>query len=195
VRFFAEVGFEGQTRELARRLGVTQPLLFRYFPTKEALIERVYQRVFLGRWKPEWEEILADRSRPLRERLINYYHEYCNAIFTYEWVRIFMFAGLRGLDINKRYLKLVRERIFLRVCAELRDTFDLPPPEAVPISEAEIELAWGLHASIFYLGVRKFIYNEPTPDDLDGIIEELVDSYLGGLSMALQPLVQRNGER
>ena len=37
VRFFAETGFEGQTRELAARLGITQPLLYRYFPTKEAL--------------------------------------------------------------------------------------------------------------------------------------------------------------
>jgi len=41
VRFFAEVGFEGQTRALAQRLGVTQPLLYRYFPDKGALIERL----------------------------------------------------------------------------------------------------------------------------------------------------------
>jgi AcrR family transcriptional regulator len=33
VRFFAEFGFGGRTRELARRLGVTQPLLYRYFPS------------------------------------------------------------------------------------------------------------------------------------------------------------------
>ena len=32
VRYFAEVGFGGQTRELSRRLGITQPLLYRYFP-------------------------------------------------------------------------------------------------------------------------------------------------------------------
>ena len=48
VKFFAEVGFEGQTRALAQRLGVTQPLLYRYFPDKEALIDRVYREVFLG---------------------------------------------------------------------------------------------------------------------------------------------------
>src|ERR1700704_2652866 len=51
VAFFAECGFEGQTRQLAKRLRITQPLLYRYFPTKEALIERVYQEVFVGRWK------------------------------------------------------------------------------------------------------------------------------------------------
>src|ERR1700739_1778532 len=52
VSFFAEHGVAGQTRELAKRLRITQPLLYRYFPSKEALIERVYQEVFVGRWKP-----------------------------------------------------------------------------------------------------------------------------------------------
>lgn len=55
VQFFAEVGFDGDTRELARRVGVTQSLIFKYFPSKAALIERVYQEVYVGRWNPYWE--------------------------------------------------------------------------------------------------------------------------------------------
>ncbi|MEP4193996.1 MAG: helix-turn-helix domain-containing protein, partial [Sneathiella sp.] len=43
ITFFAEHGLEGKTRDLAKRLGITQPLLYRYFPSKEKLIERVYQ--------------------------------------------------------------------------------------------------------------------------------------------------------
>ena len=31
ISFFSEVGFTGQTRELSRRLGITQPLLYRYY--------------------------------------------------------------------------------------------------------------------------------------------------------------------
>ena len=37
IRFFAESGFSGSTRELAARIGVVHGLLFRYVPTKEAL--------------------------------------------------------------------------------------------------------------------------------------------------------------
>ncbi len=70
VAFFAEVGFGGDTRELARRLGVTQSLIFRYFPSKAALIERVYQEVYVGRWNPYWETIIADRSVSLQDRLV-----------------------------------------------------------------------------------------------------------------------------
>ena len=49
VEFFAEVGFSGDTRQLARRLGVTQSLIYKYFPTKDALIDRVYEEVYVGR--------------------------------------------------------------------------------------------------------------------------------------------------
>ncbi len=43
IRFFAEQGFGGQTRELAKRMGITHSAIYRHFPSKEALIERVYE--------------------------------------------------------------------------------------------------------------------------------------------------------
>jgi len=39
TEFFSEEGFGGGTRALAHRLGVTQPLLYRYFPSKDDLIK------------------------------------------------------------------------------------------------------------------------------------------------------------
>src|SRR5207302_9138109 len=65
VAFFAEVGFDGGLRDLAKGLGITHQNLFRYFPTKEALIESVYKEVYLSRWKTEWETILRDPAKPL----------------------------------------------------------------------------------------------------------------------------------
>jgi AcrR family transcriptional regulator len=47
TEFFADEGFDGGTRDLARRLGVTQPLLYRYFPSKDDLIKEVYRTVYL----------------------------------------------------------------------------------------------------------------------------------------------------
>src|SRR6202022_4726392 len=100
VAFFAEVGFDGGLRDLAKRLGMTHQNLFRYFPTKEALIERVYKEVYLNRWQPEWEAVLHDATKPLEGRLIDFYGSYLRAIFRYDWVRIFVFAGLKGVDIT-----------------------------------------------------------------------------------------------
>ena len=128
VAFFCEVGFGGQTRELAKRLGITQPLLYRYFPNKEALIDRVYQEVYLNRWDPHWEEVLDDHTRPARERVVAFYREYAKAVLSYEWIRIFMFSGLRGMNLNSRYLTLVRDRIYTRVIREVRLAYGLPSP-------------------------------------------------------------------
>lgn len=94
--FFSEHGFEASTRDLAKQLGITQPLLYRYFPSKDDLIREVYQKVYLDRWRPEWDTLLLDRSLTIRVRLQNFYEAYTDAIFTREWIRIYLFAGLRA---------------------------------------------------------------------------------------------------
>lgn len=190
IKFFAETGFEGQTRELARRLGVTQPLLFHYFPTKEALIDRVYQEVYMSHWGPNWEALLKNRSIPLRNRLIDFYKDYVRVIDNPEWVRIFLFSALKQFDIVQRYMALVRERIFKRVCTESRIHFGLPDPGELPISEIEIELVWALHAGIFYISIRKWVYGLATPKDVDALIEVLVDSFLGEFRAAAGRSIQ-----
>src|SRR5450756_38972 len=65
TEFFSEEGFGGGTRDLARRLGVTQPLLYRYFPSKDDLIKEVYRAVYLEPLDTGWEKLLTDRSRPI----------------------------------------------------------------------------------------------------------------------------------
>ena len=69
ISYFAEAGFGVQTRELSRRLGVSQPLLYRYFPSKQDLISAVFEAVFMSQWRNEWMVELQDRKLPLRERL------------------------------------------------------------------------------------------------------------------------------
>src|SRR6478609_12039654 len=73
TEFFSDEGFGGGTRALARRLGVTQPLLYRYFPSKDDLIKEVYRTVYLDPLETDWEKRLANRSRPLRDRLLEFY--------------------------------------------------------------------------------------------------------------------------
>jgi AcrR family transcriptional regulator len=180
IQFFADVGFAGQTRELAQRLGITQPLLYRYFPTKQDLIERVYDEVFIGRWKVAWERQIADRSIPLRERLIDFYDAYASDALTYDWIRIYMFAGLAGEDINRRYIELLEHRLLIPVCTEIRAAAGAPDPDEVPISDLEIEAAWNIHAAIFYYFVRKFIYRSPVEPDLAAYISDTVDRTLKG---------------
>jgi len=190
VAFFAEVGIDGDTRELARRLGVTQSLIFRYFTNKAALIERVYQEVYVGRWNPYWETIIADRSVPLQDRLVRLYKDYSRVSLTYDWVRIFMFSGLKGEDINTRYLRFLKSRILEPIAIEVRAEIGLPSVDEIPLQDSEIELAWGINSRIFYLGQRKWIFNVPLDLDIDLIIEHTITTYLAGAKTVVPQLIQ-----
>ena len=195
IRFFAEAGFAGQTRELAQRLGITQPLLYRYFPTKKDLIERVFDEVFVGRWKPEWRELIADRSRPLRERLIDFYEIYTREVLTYEWIRIYMFAGLAGEDMNRRYIGILERNLLEPVCAELRAAAGAPSPDVLPIGSREMEGAWQIHATVFYYVVRKHIYEAGVEPDIHAFIEDAVDRMLDGALAATRAAAGRETGR
>src|SRR6202048_1069168 len=120
VAFFAEVRFDVGLRDLAKRLGITHQNLFRYFPTKEALIERVYKEVYLSRWQPEWEIILHDTAQPLESRLVTFYESYFPMIYGCDWVRFFVFAGLRGVSITQRYLNLIQKKVVEPLGFDLR---------------------------------------------------------------------------
>lgn len=182
TEFFSEEGFNGGTRELARRLGVTQPLLYRYFPSKEELIKEVYRKVYLEPLDTGWEKLLTDRSRPVRDRLLQFYENYTNVIFTRKWLRIYLFSGLKGLDINRWYVGVVRDKILTRIIKECRHEAGLPS-QTKPTG-AELEMAWVFHGGIFYYGVRRFIYEMPSLQEKQQVIANAVDGYLAGFPRA-----------
>jgi AcrR family transcriptional regulator len=185
AELFSEQGFDVGTRELARKLGVTQPLLYRYFPSKEDLIKEVYRTVYVERWQPEWDALLSDRSRPIRERLQQFYNAYTDAIFTREWIRIYLFSGLKGVEINRWYVRLVEERILTRIVEEVRHDAGLAAkPQPTP---AEMELAWQLHGGIFYYGVRKHLYGSAVMEDKAAVIASTLEMFLAGLAVVLEP--------
>lgn len=178
IAYFAEGGFGSQTRELTQRLGISNALLFKYFPTKDALVEAIYEELFLKRWNPQWETGLSDRTRPLPERLEHFYLEYSKMLHDREWVRIYLYSGLSGAPLAKRFGQMVRERIYVRVINELRQAFSFASTTDSPCTEDEIELMWSLHGSIAYIGIRKWVYGSSIPSDVDSVVCRLVREFL-----------------
>jgi AcrR family transcriptional regulator len=178
TEFFSEEGFGGGTRDLARRLGVTQPLLYRYFPSKDDLIKEVYRTVYLDPLDPAWEKLLADRARPIRDRLLEFYRAYTDVIFTRKWLRIYLYSGLKGLDINRWYVGMVQDKILTRIIRECRHEAGLPAHTRPTASE--LEMAWVFHSGIFYYGVRKYIYESPVLESKEQMISDALDAFLAG---------------
>ncbi len=184
IAYFAEAGFAVHTRELTRRIKVSQPLLYRYFSSKAELIEAVLDSVFLTKWKDSWLDFLRDRNIPIRDRLISFYGSYVQATYQPEWLRIYFFAGLAGFDFNKQYVTLiVEQKIITTVCNELRHsllTTEEIKKSPKSIQAREIELVWMLQSSLFYGMVRQSLLNSKPKISGSTRLNDAVDLFLAG---------------
>ncbi|MDI9331977.1 MAG: TetR/AcrR family transcriptional regulator [Alphaproteobacteria bacterium] len=197
IAYFAEAGFGVQTRELTRRIGVSQPLLYRYFPSKQELIQAVFDAVFMRRWDPSWEKLLHDRSIDLRERLLQFYVLYAKATYRPEWIRIYMYAGLADMGFNRNYLTVVRKKLLLGMCEEFRAAF-VPSrvlKEAPTISGREVELVWNLHGSMFYWAVRQHIFGSKLSGTaFEDRTADAVDLFLAGAQVQYPIIVAQEAK-
>ena len=181
IQFFARHGFDAQLRDLAKSIGVTHTLLYHYFPDKQALIDRVYVEVFEGCWKAEWEMWLDDRALSCEEKFTRFYIDYSATVLNHDFVRILIFSGLTDQTITDRFFDLLRARLFPRLIRESR-RYRNNNSRAVP-TLAEHELLMGLHGSVFYIGVRRWVYNQTVHSGADyaldpQIIRNQVRGYL-----------------
>ncbi|MFC0385377.1 TetR/AcrR family transcriptional regulator [Muricoccus vinaceus] len=176
---FAEIGLDATTRDLAARLGITQPLLYRYFDSKEALVERVLAEALSGDWKPGWDRALGERAVPLRERLIAFYADYLDEVLTYRRVRLALFSGLKGL--GEGLFQDLRARILDRVLRESRCAFSLP--EAAGARDAELVRA--LHDSIFCLALRRHVHGWSPAWGMREMVAQRVDTFLEGAAVGM----------
>ena len=137
---------------------MTHALLYHYFPTKQALIDRVYVELFEGLWQPGWERMLDDPKLDAQTKIARFYIAYADAIFTREFVRIMIFSGLSDHTIPDRFFALLRKRLFPRLIRETRRhcaVVGRSRPNA-----RELELLMGLHGGIFYIGLRRWVYEQ-----------------------------------
>lgn len=188
TRYFAEHGFALQTRQLADEIGVSQALIFRYFGTKDQLIERVYQNVFLARWNQDWVPSLEDASVPLEERLRNFARSYLAVADDRAWIRLAMHANLEGRDLRQRYFRRFVALLMDTLVKQVRRHLDIQ--EAGPPTLAELEHVWHLHTSLVHYLVRKHIHGDDVLRDHEQLVEIVVGSFMGGINAGYRAAIR-----
>ena len=71
-------------------------------------------------------------------------------------MRIFVFSGLSDRFITDRYFALLGEKLFPRLVRESRRY--VGKSHRCKPTAREMELIMGLHGSIFYMGMRRWVY-------------------------------------
>jgi AcrR family transcriptional regulator len=186
IELFAEKGFRASTRELAQRMGVTQPLLFQHFPTKDALIQAIFDTWYERMLARDWIALLGDQKRDLRARLIGFFFSYATTIYDYNWIRIYMFAGLEGGAFNRFYINKLTEPLLREIAAQIRADFGIAQHAPADVTSAELELIWVLHGGLYYSAIRKQIYGMKSNElNLHELITYSVDAILAGMRLLL----------
>lgn len=182
IEFFAEYGLTAQTRALADACGVAQRLLYRYFPSKSALLSEVYEQAIVSPFKAVWRVQLRDRSRPWDERLIAFYCNYYRELLTRRWLRLFLYASLAEArmapDYNQAILLEMLELIAAETAADQK--LELPRDRAL-----QHEIAWVLHGAVSHFAIRRHIYRASQTVTPDRMIAMQVRAFLAGFSAAV----------
>jgi AcrR family transcriptional regulator len=181
IEFFAEYGLTAQTRALADACGVAQRLLYRYFPSKAALLSEVYNEAIASPFKAVWRVQLKDRSRPWEERLTTFYVSYFNELLTRRWLRLFLYASLAEARMAPDYNQAILLETLELVVAETAADQNVELPEDIALLH---ELAYILHGTVSHFAIRRHIYSASQHVPVDKIIAMQVRSFLAGFAPA-----------
>lgn len=179
AEFFASNGPAASTRALARALGITQALLYRYFPSKEALVRAVYHERFAERWDPNWIRYLHAYEKPLQQRLIDFFTIYLERLSAPDY-RLWMRAALEGWSFARFYHNDLVEYVLTPIVAELRREAQLASLAVQPVMYGELEIVFNLHGALTFMRIRRDVYGAPVHPDTAAAIELHVGVFLPG---------------
>lgn len=179
--YFAEYGLSAQTRAIADACGVAQRLLYRYFPSKAALMAAVYDEAILAPFKAVWLAQLKDRSIPIEQRLIHFYDDYFSVVLTRKWLRLFMHASLSEVGMAPDYINAIIKQMLLVIAEETaaEQKVELPGnPDHV------LEIGWILHGAVSHFAIRRHLYKASRILPEQNVTALHIASFLSGFAAA-----------
>lgn len=177
AEFFSEYGLTGQTRSLAAACGVSQRLLYRFFPNKAALLREVYNETILGPFKAVWMAQLTDRSHPVEERLNLFYQDYFQCVLTRKWLRLFLYASLAETEMAPDYIATIIKDLTETITREtaLEQGVDLPgDPDLLH------EIGWTLHGTVSHFAIRRHLYRASQELASDKVLAMHIAAFIHG---------------
>ena len=185
--FFAENGFAASTRDLADRIGVRQALLYKYFPSKEALIESVFSRVIEEREASPRGALSANENLSLTVHIADVY-DHMATLANGSGVRLISRAMLQDQPIGIRLAAFLKQKLFDPMLSEIRRLEGLPGIVTKPMLLAEFELIMAFHASALFFILRRDLQNMPLPKSAPLFFHVIIEAFLTGARASLRDL-------
>jgi AcrR family transcriptional regulator len=182
--FFAEYGLTAQTRALAAACGVAQRLLYRYFPSKSALLDEVYREAIVSPFKAVWLVQLRDRGQSFEQRLLDFYQNYYRTVLTRKWLRLFLYASLAEARMAPDYISVIVFDLLETIVREAAHEQQVKLPQDPALVH---EVGWVLHGAVSHLAIRQHLYNASLDVAEERVLALHVRGFLAGFpSLAAQ---------
>lgn len=183
AEFFSEYGLTGQTRSLAAACGVSQRLLYRFFPSKAALLREVYSEAIIGPFKAVWLAQLTDRSKPIEERLNHFYRDYFRTILTRKWLRLFLYASLAESEMAPDYIAAIIKDLMETIARETAREQGTELPEDPALLH---EIGWTLHGAVSHFAIRRHLYKASQGISEDRVLAMQIATFVHGFRGLVQ---------
>jgi AcrR family transcriptional regulator len=175
--YLSENGFPLRTRRLATACGISQRLLYHFFPNKAALIDEIFASAIQGPFKAVWFAELTDRSRPVEDRLRSFYRDYFDTLLTRRWTRLLLHSSFSKQNMAPRYISVVILRLLETIVEEVAAERGVTLPDNKPVVH---EIGWVLHGAVSHLAIRRHLFqaNLAVPEEL--VLDAQITSFLAG---------------
>jgi AcrR family transcriptional regulator len=182
IHLFAEKGFRGATtRELASALGVTEPVLYQHFETKNDLYSAIIETKS-KQGQQQGAELLSlqesgdDRAffRFLGNLLLERYEE------DPDFMRLLLFSALERHELADRFFERQVQGFFNVLAGYIQRRIDAGAFRPMDPQTA----ARGFTGMLTYHGLVRLLFgNRITQKNRAEIVDEMVDSFLHGVCL------------
>ena len=180
--YLSENGFPVRTRRLAAAAGISQRLIYHFFPNKSALIDEIYDRAIEGPFKATWFVELADRATPVADRLHAFYRDYFDTLLTRRWTRLLIYSSFSKQNMAPRYISGVILRLLETIVEEVAAERGVTLPKEKPVIH---EIGWILHGAVSHLAIRRHLFHANVDVPVDLVLDAQIDSFLAGFEPML----------
>lgn len=182
--YLSENGFPVRTRKLAAAAGISQRLIYYFFPNKSALIDEIYNSAIAGPFKAIWFVDLADRSKPMADRLRVFYRDYFDTLLTRRWTRLLIHSSFSTQNMAPRYISGVILKLLETIVEEVAADRGVKLPPDKPVIH---EIGWILHGAVSHLAIRRHLFHANLRVPVDLVLDAQIDSFLAGF----EPMIER----
>lgn len=177
---FSRHGFQGATlRQLARRAGVSEAMIYHHFSSKEELYDAILEKKIQDRKHLFFpvEAVQAKQDRKVLETIVGNFLR--QQSLDSSFMRMLLFSALEGHELGQKFVRGPLQQFFNFLGDYLEERSE--DGAFKPVSgQIGARLLIGM---VFYFSLLREIYNDPKSQsvDLDELTNITVDLFYNGL--------------